>query len=61
MLPELLFLKRMDAAGVIKRIYNKVLSLTPEQRQAYGITDEVIRNMPASEAELDMRIKQIRD
>ena len=60
-IPELLFLKRIDAVGVIKRIYNKVLSLTPEQRQAYGITDEVIRNMPASEAELDMRIKQIRD
>ena len=60
-IPELLFLKRMDVASVIKRIYNKVLSLTPEQRQAYGITDEVIRNMPASEAELDMRIKQIRD
>ena len=57
----MLYLNMNDIVSGVRRVYKKIMNMTPEELKANNVSDELLNIMPKNVKELETRLKRIAD
>lgn len=57
----MLYLNMSDIVSGVHRVYKKIMKMTPEERKANNVSDDLLNILPKNMKEVDERLKRIAD